>query len=329
MSFIWPRLLLTLLLVPLLTWMYLRLARKRQGSQASLGSLERSLDSAGRAVNARRHLPLAFQILGLGLLLFGLARPQMTVKVPHIEGTVVLAFDVSNSMSADDFKPTRLDAAKAAARSFVAGQPPTVRIGVVAFGGSGLVLQPPTDDQAAILGAIDRLSPQGGTSLGEGIFASLNAIAGQSMTIEAAQEEGRAASLRIDDYSSAVALLLTDGENTEAPDPLEIAQLAADAGVRIYTIGVGTPEGAVLEVEGFNVLTQLDETALQSIASVTNGTYFRAGDEEALKEIYQNIDLQLTSRGEQMEITALAAGLGALLLIIGGMFSLFWFGRVP
>ncbi len=329
MSFIWPKLLVTLLLVPLVIWMYLRLARIRRAFQASLGSLELSRATSGSAIAARRRLPPAFQLLGLALLLFGLARPQMTVKVPRIEGTVVLAFDVSNSMAADDFKPTRLEAAKAAARSFVAGQPPTVRIGVVAFGGSGLVLQPPTNDQAAILVAIDRLSPQGGTSLGEGIFASLNAIAGQSMTIEAAQDNGGGASLRIDDYSSAVAVLLTDGENTEAPDPLEIAQLAADAGVRVYTIGVGSPEGAVLEVEGFNVLTQLDETALQNIASVTNGTYFKAGGEEALKEIYHNLDLQLTSRGEQMEITALAAGLGALLLAIGGAFSLFWFGRVP
>lgn len=329
MTFIWPKLLLTLSLAPLLAWLYLRQVKARRMAGSEWGPLDSVTDGPPSGLPARRHVPPAVQMLGLSLMLFALARPQMTVEVPRIEGTVILAFDVSNSMSADDLSPTRIEAAKSAARAFVAEQPPSVRIGVVAFGGSGLVVQPSTDDQAAILSAIDRLSPQGGTSLGEGIFASLNAIAGKSLTVEAATTEGGAATLRIDNYSSAVAVLITDGENTEAPDPLEIAQLAADAGVRVYTIGVGSPEGAVVEVDGFNILTQLDEAALKEIASVTNGAYYRAGDEAALREIYQNLDLQLTTRGEEMEITALAAALGVLLLIVGAGFSLFWFGRVP
>jgi Ca-activated chloride channel family protein len=267
--------------------------------------------------------------LGLGLLLVGLARPQMTVELPRVEGTVILAFDVSNSMSADDFEPSRLEAAKAAARGFVQDQPPTVRIGVVAFGGTGLVLQPPTDDQAAILASIDRLSPQGGTSLGQGIFTSLNAIAGRALSIEEVTEEDAADGLRVEEYSSAVVILLTDGENTDVPDPLEVAQVAAEAGVRVYAIGIGSQEGAVIELEGFNILTQLDEARLEQIADVTNGAYFRAEDQEALSDIYRTIDLQLTTRGEEMEVTSLTAAASLLFLLLGGGLSLSWFGRVP
>ena len=124
-------------------------------------------------------------------------------------------------------------------------------------------------------------------------------------------------------------LLLTDGENTESPDPLEIAQLAAEAGVRIYPVGIGSAEGTVIQLEGFNVLTQLNEPTLQEIASLTNGSYYHAEDEETLYEIYDTIDLQLATRGEKTEVTALFAGLGLLFFLVGGLLSLFWFGRMP
>jgi len=238
---------------------------------------------------------------------------------------VILAFDISNSMNADDLEPTRIEAAKAAARTFVENQPRTVQIGVVAFSNGGLVVQQPTDDQAAILAAIDRLSPQGGTVLGQGIFTSLNAIAGKALAIDDTSSEA----LQVEDYSSAVILLLTDGEDTGGQDPLEIAQVAAEAGVRIYPIGIGTAEGTVLELDGFNILTQLNEPILQEIASLTNGQYYRAEDEEALQEIYQNVDLQLTIEGEKSEVTAIVSGLSLLFLLIGGGLSLIWFGRAP
>jgi Ca-activated chloride channel family protein len=222
-----------------------------------------------------------------------------------------------------------LQAAKAAAQEFVEDQPPTVRIGVVAFGGTGLVVQPPTDDQAAILASIERLSPQGGTSLGQGIFTSLNAIAGRALSIEEVSAEETGAALRLEEYSSAVVILLTDGENTDVPDPLEIAQVAAEAGVRVYAIGVGSQEGTIIQLQGFSILTRLDETRLEQIAEITNGKYFRAEDQEALSEVYENIDLQLTTRGEEMEVTSLAAATSLLLLLLGGGLSLSWFGRVP
>lgn len=329
MSFIWPFMLLSLLLVPLLVWLYFRLLQRRRGAAADLGPLGMVQSSSGGEIGKHRHVPPAFFMLGLTLLLIGLARPEMIVNLPRVEGTAILAFDISNSMMADDLEPTRIEAAKAAARTFVENQPPTILIGVVAFSNGGLVVQTPTDDQAAVLATIDRLSPQGGTSLGQGIFTSLNAIAGEAININEGSIEEGIESIEIEDYSSAVIVLLTDGENTEPPDPLEIAQVAAEAGVRIYPVGIGSPEGSVIEVDGFSILTQLDETTLQQLASLTNGVYHYAEDEESLQEIYQNIDLQLTINEEKMEITSIVAGISMLLFLIGGLLSLFWFGRVP
>lgn len=329
MSFIWPLMLLSLLLVPLLVGLYFRLLHRRQRATADLGPLGMVQSSSGSKIGQHRHVPPTFFLLGLTLLLFGLARPEMIVSLPRVEGTAILAFDISNSMAADDLEPTRIEAAKAAARAFVENQPPTILIGVVAFSNGGLVVQTPTDDQAAVLATIDRLSPQGGTSLGQGIFTSLNAIAGEAITIDETSLEDGAQSIQIEDYSSAVVVLLTDGENTEPPDPLEIAQVAAEAGVRIYPVGIGSLEGTVVEVDGFSILTQLDEMTLQQIASLTNGVYHHAEDEESLQEIYQNIDLQLTINEEKMEVTSIVAGISMLLLLTGGLLSLFWFGRVP
>jgi Ca-activated chloride channel family protein len=329
MSFIWPLMLLSLLLVPLLVGLYFRLLHRRRQAATGLGPLGIVQSSSGREIGKHRHVPPTFFLLGLTLLLFGLARPEMIVSLPRVEGTAILAFDISNSMAADDLEPTRIEAAKAAARAFVENQPPTILIGVVAFSNGGLVVQTPTDDQAAVLATIDRLSPQGGTSLGQGIFTSLNAIAGEAITIDETSLEDGAQSIQIEDYSSAVVVLLTDGENTEPPDPLEIAQVAAEAGVRIYPVGIGSLEGTVVEVDGFSILTQLDEMTLQQIASLTNGVYHHAEDEESLQEIYQNIDLQLTINEEKMEVTSIVAGISMLLLLTGGLLSLFWFGRVP
>jgi len=253
----------------------------------------------------------------------------MLVNLPRVKGTVILAFDVSNSMAADDLEPTRMEAAKTAARSFVENQPSTVDIGVVAFSNGGLVVQQPTNDQPAILDTIARLSPQGATSLSQGIFSSLNAIAGEAIAIDEALLEEGAQPPSIGNYGSSVIVLLSDGENTEVQDPLEIAQLAAEAGVRIYPVGIGSTEGTILEVDGFNILTQLNEGTLQDIARLTNGIYYYAKDEESLAEIYENIDLQLTVDGEKTEITALLAGMGMLFLLAGGGLSLLWFGRVP
>jgi Ca-activated chloride channel family protein len=256
------------------------------------------------------------------------------VGVPRIEGTVILAFDISGSMVADDLEPTRLEAAKAAARAFVERQPPTVRIGVVAFSDTGLAVQQAVYDQEEILAAIRRLDAARGTSLGNGMLVAL-------MEVETRAEDTNFYSnltpqptpsptpVPAGTYTNGVIVLLTDGENTEAPDPLEVAQSAADRGVRIHTIGIGSAAGTVINVEGFNVFTQLDEALLQTISQMTGGTYYNAASEEELLEVYDNLDRQLVVRPEPMEVTPLFAGLSILSLLLGGALALLWFGRAP
>jgi Ca-activated chloride channel family protein len=332
MSFIWPVMLVFLALIPLAVGLYVRLQQRRQRALARYGSLGFVQGAAGR-LGRRRHLPPSLFLLGLTILLVALARPQTVVSLPRIEGTVILAFDVSGSMAAEDVPPTRIEAAKAAARAFVERQPGAVQIGVVGFSDNGFSVQAPTDDQAAILAAIERITPQRGTSIGQGILASLNTIAADAqqgrrmystLTPTPTPTPAPSGSDR-----SKVIVLLTDGENTAFPDPLEAAQTAADQGVRIYTVGIGSPAGTTLHVNGFTVHTQLDETMLQAIAERSDGVYFNAESQDDLRAVYDQIDLQLVIKPEATEVTALFAGVGLLILLIGGMCSFLWFGRIP
>ena len=333
MSFIWPQMLVSLLLAPLLAVLYVWFWRRRKRSMTDLGALGVVQNQRGAALGWRRHVPVVFFFLGLTLLLLGAARPQMNVNLPRISGTVMLAFDVSASMMAADLEPTRMDAAKAAAAAFVEEQPSTIDIGVTTFSNGGVVVQPPTNITGDVLAAINRLQAEGGTSLGQGIFTALNGLADEPLTIDESllqnDEPIPPEAVDFGNISSAVILLLTDGENTGPPDPLALAQVAAQAGVRIYTIGIGSTQGAVIELEGFRVNTRLNEPLLQEIARLTNGAYFYAEDADALREIYKNIDLQLTIKGDAMEVTALLAGASFFMLLIGGAFSMYWLGRLP
>jgi Ca-activated chloride channel family protein len=338
MSFIWPVMLVLLLSVPMFVMMYVRLQRRRRRIATSYGSFGLLQEAAGRQLGMRRHIPPVLFLLSLTILIVALARPQTVVSLPRIEGIVLLAFDVSGSMAADDLKPTRMEAAKTAARDFVEHQPSSMQIGVVAFSDSGFAVQPPTNDREAIFASISRLSPERGTSLGQGILASLNAIA------LAQDPEGQSAPLYSNltpdpaltptpmpkgTYTSAVIILLTDGENTVSPDPLTAAQTAADRGVRIYTVGVGSAAGATLHINDFTVHTQLDEATLQQISQLTDGAYYNAENEQDLQAIYDNINPQLVIKPEKMEVTSILAGAGILVLLIGGAFSLLWFSRLP
>ena len=340
MSFIWPMMLVSLLSVPLFGLLYVWLGRRRRRFAERYGSLGIVQEAAGRRLGRRRHIPPALFLAGLTMLMIGLARPQAEVSLPRIEGIVMLAFDVSGSMAADDFKPTRLEAAKAVAMDFVGRQPSTVQLGVVAFSDSGFAVQRPTNDQATILAAINRLTPQRGTSLGQGILASLNAIAketGQAPLLANSNTDGDATPTPVPTatplpegiYTPAVIVLITDGENNISPDPLDAAQTAADRGVRIHAIGVGSPAGTTLHVNGFTVHTQLDEALLQEIAKLTDGVYYNAENEEDLRTIYESLDPQWVIKPEKMEVTSIFAGASILILLLGGAFSLVWFSRVP
>ncbi len=264
-----------------------------------------------------------------------MARPQATVRLPRLEGTVVLAFDVSGSMAADDFKPTRLDAAKLAAREFVARQPVGVQIAVVAFSDSGFTVQAPSDDRNAILAAIDRLTPQRGTSLANGILLSLNTIAtaGGPQTNYYSNNTPQPTPLPTPmppgHYTSAVIVLLSDGENNERPDPLSAAQAAANRGVRIYTVGLGSAAGSLLHVNGLTIRSRLDEATLKGLASSTGGAYYNAPTEAELLKIYDELKPELSIKPQETEITALLGGAGAVLLLAAALVSLFVNGRVP
>jgi Ca-activated chloride channel family protein len=254
----------------------------------------------------------------------------VSVPLPRRDGTVILAFDVSASMAAADLTPTRLEAAKAAARTFVERQPPTVRLGVVAFSGSGVVTQEVTPDRQPVLAAIERLRPDGGTALGRGLQTSLSAVVGKPVLVDAPGAGGPGVEPQGPDlgyHGSAAVVLFTDGENTADPDPMEVAELASSAGVRVYPVGLGRPEGTVIQVDGFQLATALDEPALRAIAERTDGRYVPAADPQALAAVSDAVDLQWTVETEHIEVTALLAAAAGALVLLGACLSLAWFGR--
>ncbi|HSO11507.1 MAG TPA: VWA domain-containing protein [Anaerolineales bacterium] len=331
MSFIWPSMLGSLLLVPLLVLIYIVMQQRRQNivTQSGLGLVQ----SASSATGLRRHYPALIFLLGLTTLLFSLARPQATVSLPKYEGTVILVFDVSGSMAADDIAPTRMEAAKTIAADFVEGQPADVRIGVVAFSDGGLNVQAPDVNREETLATVERLVPRRGTSLGNGILVALNTIAVDAgdppiiNTSNLSTTDDVSTALQ-GWYPSAVIVLFSDGENNDPPDPLTVTDLAIDLGVHIYTIGVGSAEGTTIKVEGMNIHTQLNEPLLAQIAGTSGGQYYFAGDKTELRKIYNELEPTLSIKPEELELTSSLAGLSILVFLAGGALSLLWFGRV-
>jgi Ca-activated chloride channel homolog len=338
MSFAWPAALLLLALVPVGILLDRALERRRRAGLAGAGLTPAPAGPSSLAARLRRRIPQGVLLAGLVLATVALARPQGVVSVPREEGIVILAFDVSGSMAATDLQPTRMDAARAAAKAFVERQPPGVIVGVVAFSDGGVSVQAPTRDQAAVLAAIDRLKPQRGTSLGQGILASLH-------TIDVALNPPPT-----NDYSNrspdpsptpaptpvpagthlpAVVVLLSDGENNEQPDPLAAAKAAADQGVRLDTVAIGSAAGSDLVLDGFTVHTQLNQPLLNQLAAATGGDSYHATDTAGLLAVYSTLDTKLVASPEAIELTGLVAGAGVLLLVIGGLLSLRWLGRLP
>jgi Ca-activated chloride channel family protein len=321
----WPWALAGLLVIPVILVGRRRLLQRQAERRAVLAA--QGLVLARAPGDRFRAVAPALLLGALAVLILALTRPGAAITEPHREGTVVLAFDVSNSMAADDIKPSRLAAAKSAARAFVEKQPASVRIGVVAFGGTGIVTQRPTTDKSAVLAAVARLTPQGETSISGGILGGLSAIAGKPIRPPGDAETSTDAT-PVGYYSGTAIVLLTDGENTSGPDPLQAADLASAAGVKIEPIGLGTPGGSVIQVDGFSIATALDEPLLQQIAQTTGGTYRRASDAQSLAQVYDSIELQWTVRSVPHEITSLVVAVGALLLLAGAAMSVLRQGRV-
>ena len=328
MSFASPWLLALLVVIPAIIAAYVSSVRRRAHRATQLAAQGLVTTSAAARLGRRRHIPFGIFALALTALVIALARPETNLTTPLREGTVILAFDVSNSMAADDLEPSRIEAAKTAARAFVEQQPSTIRIGVVAFGDGAVVVQPPTNTQEDVIAAIDRLSVEGGTSLGQGLYAALTAIAGKPLTIDEEALDSDVGEIDIGFFGSSTIVLLSDGENNTRPDPLIVAEIASVAGVQIHSIGIGTDRGTVVDIGGFNVATALDSALLAEVSAVSDGTYYEAADAAALAEIYKSIDLEFKTKTEYTEVTALFTAGAALLLVIGALLSVFWFGRV-
>lgn len=333
--------------VPLLMALYIMVLRRRRSGALRYGSLT-AIKAAGAQVSrVKRHLPAGLLLLAITMLLLSLGRPHTYLTLPIQRGTVILAMDISGSMRATDVQPNRLEASQTAARAFVEAQPRDIRIGVVAFAGTSSVVQAPTFDRQEIFESIERFQFQQGTAVGSGLLTSLMTVyEGSELQIEILPPDTSGRDRRnpfgmIRDietsgyvpvepgsYESAVVILLTDGQTTTGPDPLQAADLAANLGVRVYTVGLGTEEGSIISFFGRRMRVQLDEATLEEIAERTRGGYFRADSESGLTEIYESIGTQLIEEREETEITFAFAALGALLAMLAALFSLLWFGKL-
>ena len=338
MTFQWPELLWLLLAVPALVAAYVMLLRKRRKLALQYASL--SLVREANAIQSiRRHIPPLLLLLALALMIAATARPSAVLTLPSQHETVILAMDVSGSMRATDVQPTRLAAAQAAAKAFVADQPESVRIGVVAFAGTATVAQAPTRNHEDVIAAIDRFQLQRATAIGSAIVVSLATLfpdAGIDLAALTYGGEGRkpvkpAPSFKPvppGSYASGAIVLLTDGQRTTGPDSIQMARLAAERGVRIYTVGVGTPKGTIVGIEGWSMRVGLDEETLKAVADITRGEYFYAGTAVDLKKIYESLRSRLVLERKRTEVTALFAAAAALLVVVSAALSLAWFNRI-
>jgi Ca-activated chloride channel family protein len=365
MTFVWPEALWLLLLVPILAALYVWILRRRKRTVLRYGNLSIVKAAMGTSMGWRRHVPPALLLAAVAVLIIAVARPEAVVTLASSRATVILAMDVSGSMRADDVKPTRIQASQAAAKKFISEQPSNVQIGIVAFASIALLVQAPTLDHDALNAAIDNFELRRGTAVGSGLLTSMRTIfpdtnfyfglaggTGDPLTAGLGNGvQGGMQSLGSVDsktllsqgtnanrpehqavapgsYQNAVIILLTDGATTAGPDPLAAGQIAADWGVRVFTVGFGTPNGAVVDFAGRSMRAQLDEPTLQEIARKTDGQYFAAPSADDLTRVYQALAAKLVGEKKMTEIAFMFAGIGALLAMVAGMLSLWWFGKL-
>lgn len=351
-SFLSPEYLWLLLLLPLAVAAYVLLLQRRKRSAVRYGNFGMLKQAMGGASRLRRHLPPALFLAALTLMIIGIARPTAVMSVFSHKSTVILAMDVSGSMRASDIKPSRIEAMQAAAKSFIAQQPRGVIIGIVAFAGSAFLVQPPTNDRTSLNAAIDRFELQPRTAVGAGILTSLAAlfpdedfginpfnpggdnfdpfgnIVNRGTALGTATPKKKAVPVEPGSDKSAVVILLTDGATNAGPDPIDAARQAANHGVRVYTVGFGTPEGEIVGFGGWRMRAQLDEDALKKIADITRAQYFRAGSAEDLQAVYRLLSKSIVVETKETEITSLFTAAAAVLALAAAGLSLLWFARV-
>jgi len=339
MTFLWPEMLWSLLVLPMLVAAYVMILQRKKKLAVRYANLAMVREAMGASQRIRRHIPTALFLLALAAMLVALARPQTTITLPTQHETVILAMDISGSMRATDVEPNRLVAAQNAAKQFVSEQPENVRVGVVAFAGTATVAQAPTRNREDVIAAIDRFQLQRATAIGSAIIVSLATIFPEAGIDVGAMMYGAERKADKSDkpalkpvapgsYASAVIILLTDGQRTTGPDSIQAAKMAAERGVRIYTVGVGTPEGKIIGFEGWSMRVRLDEETLKAVADITRGEYFYAGNAVDLKKVYQALNAKLVMERKKTEVTALFSGLAALLAVLSAALSLAWFHRI-
>jgi Ca-activated chloride channel family protein len=341
MTFAWPDFLWLLLLLPVLVLLYRWLLKRRKRSTVRFASLAIVKQAAGKGPGWRRHLPPSLMLLSLATLVVAIARPMAVVTLPSNQETIILAMDVSGSMHATDVKPDRITAAQEAAKAFVKELPRNVRIGVVSFAGTAAVVQPPTQSHDDVFAAIDRFQLQRGTAIGSGIVLSLATLfpdAGIDLSQITGQRNMPMAlgdkpmkeftPIQPGSYASGAIILLTDGQRTTGPDPIDAAKMAADRGVKVFSVGIGTKDGETIGFEGWSMRVRLDEETLKNIANLTRAEYFYAGTAVDLKKVYQSLSTRLVVEKKETEISALFAAAGALLAVLAAGLSVWWFGRV-
>jgi Ca-activated chloride channel homolog len=331
-----------LVAVPLLVFAYAGLARMQAGRGAQLVGL--ATTSQGKLSHAR-YGPALLLLLGIALLLLAMARPKATVVLPARADAIILAIDVSGSMKATDVKPTRLSAAQAAAKTFVGNQPAQVRVGVVTMAATAQLVQAPTDKRDEVLAAIDRFQTENGSALGSGLVIALQTLLPESgidvqkllgdpngggrRDFQRQAETLNFKAVPPGSNPTVAVVLVSDGESNVGPDLVVASKLAADRGVRVYTVGIGTKEGAVLKVEGYASRVRLDEEALKKLSLTTRGEYFRAGSATDLTKVYKDLSAKISmGKGRSTELTVFVVALGALLAMLGALWSVMRDGRV-
>ena len=344
LHFLWPQLLWLLWAIPLLLLAYVWLLRsKRQPAlrYASLATVRLALQPG---LAWRRHLPPALLLAATLVLLLAAARPLAVLPLPTHQATVVLAVDVSLSMQADDIAPSRLDAAREAAKRFVRHLPAGVRVGIVSFAGTAHVVQPPTRSRDDLLAAVDRLHLQHGTAIGNGIVMALSelfpdaaidlgetrydALRPSRLPSQARPALAHVSPVPPGSDRSAAIVLLTDGRSTYGMTPLDAADMAAQRGVRIHAVGLGQAEAQRGNSEDWSAVMQLDEEALKAVTARTRGDYFHADSADALMQVYQKLGARIQVEARPTELTGPLA-LGAMLLLgCAAVLSLLWFQRV-
>lgn len=346
MSFLWPHMLWLGVLLPGLVLAYRLLLRARKKAFVVYPNL--SVVRQAQTSSWRRHVPPLLILAAAACLVVAAARPTATVSLPTDQRTIMMVMDVSGSMSADDVSPTRLSASQVAAKAFASALPVNVRIGVVAYGGEAHLVQAPTLQRDEVLAAIDRFQLERATAIGSGLAVALSTLfpgdgidtsslteshglkrpRGTSVDSTVAHDGLPSRPVAPGSYESAAIVLLTDGQNTVGPDPIEVAQIAASHGVKVFAVGFGTPEGTVIGFDGWSMRVRLDEETLKQIANLTHGEYFRAGSGTDLQQVYGALRSRLVFERKATEITVLFACAAALLMLAGVTLSVWWFGRI-